>query len=110
MPEKKGQKKSGGKNQGMFYSFENGLETLVERLEEVLGASVSLGIGVDHVEKKEHGYHVLLSNGEVYKADAVVMARPHDTMSKLISQCDVFDELQDVPATSVANVGMAFDG
>src|SRR5699024_10199730 len=109
MPEKKVQKKSGGKKQGMFYSFENGLETLVERLEEVLGDSVSLGIGVDHVEKKEHGYHVLLSNGEVYKADAVVMATPHDTMPKLFSQFDVFDEFQDIPATSVANVAMAFD-
>lgn len=109
MPEKKVQKKSDGKKQGMFYSFENGLETLIERLEEVLGDSVSLGVGVDHVEKKEHGYHVLLSNGEVYKADAVVMATPHDTMPKLFSQFDVFDEFQDIPATSVANVAMAFD-
>src|SRR5699024_6336317 len=86
MPEKKKQKKSSGKKQGMFFSFKNGLETLVERLEEVLGDTVSLGVGVDHVEKKEHGYHVLLSNGDVYKADAVVMATPHYTLPKIFSQ------------------------
>ncbi|GGJ92101.1 protoporphyrinogen oxidase [Lentibacillus kapialis] len=109
MPDKKSQGKSTGKKQGMFYSFENGMETLVESLEETLGDIVSLGAGIDHVEKKEHGYHVLLSNGEVYKADAVVMATPHDTLPKLFSQYDIFDELRDIPATSVANVTMAFD-
>ncbi|HLS07776.1 protoporphyrinogen oxidase [Lentibacillus sp.] len=109
MPEKKKQKKSSGKKQGMFFSFKNGLETLVERLEEVLGDTVSLGVGVDHVEKKEHGYHVLLSNGDVYKADAVVMATPHYTLPKIFSQYDLFNEFRDIPATSVANVAMAFD-
>ncbi|SFA81769.1 oxygen-dependent protoporphyrinogen oxidase [Lentibacillus halodurans] len=109
MPEKSNLKKSDGKKQGMFFSFENGLETLVERLEEVLGDMVSLNVGVDHVEKKDHGYHVLLSNGEVYKADAVVMATPHDTLPKMFSQFDVFDAFHDIPSTSVANVAMAFD-
>ncbi|WP_010529885.1 protoporphyrinogen oxidase [Lentibacillus jeotgali] len=109
MPDKKKQKKSGGKKQGMFYSFENGLETLVERLEEVLGDMISLNTGVDHVEKKEHGYNVLLSNGEVYKADTVILATPHYTLPKTFSQFDAFDEFRDIPATSVANVAMAFD-
>ncbi|TFJ93544.1 protoporphyrinogen oxidase [Lentibacillus salicampi] len=109
MPEKKKPKKSSGKKRGMFYSFANGLETLVERLEDVLGDNVSLGVGVDHVEKKDHGYHVLLSNGDVYRADAVVMATPHDTLPKIFSQYELFDDFRDIPATSVANVAMAFD-
>ncbi|MFD1361002.1 protoporphyrinogen oxidase [Lentibacillus salinarum] len=110
MPEKtKPQKKSDGKQQGAFFSFANGLETLVERLGEVLGDTVSLGVGVDHVEKKDQGYHVLLSNGDVYKADAVIMATPHDTLPKIFSQFSLFDAFRDIPATSVANVAMAFD-
>ncbi|ALX48686.1 protoporphyrinogen oxidase [Lentibacillus amyloliquefaciens] len=108
-PKQPKQKKSGGKKEGIFYSFENGLETWVERLESVLGDSVSLGVGVDHVEKKAHGYHVLLSNGEVYKPDAVIMATPHNTLPNIFSQFNVFDEFKDIPATSVANVAMAFD-
>src|SRR5690606_33930880 len=61
-----------GKNKkktGMFFSFEDGLETLIHRLEEEIHPeSISTQTAVDHIEKKEEGYHVLLSNGEVLKA------------------------------------------
>lgn len=103
------QKKNGAKKQGVFFSFENGLETLVEKLESVLGDSVTLGAAIDHIEQKEHGYHALLSNGDVYKADTVVMTTPHDTLPKIFSQYSLFDAFRNVPATSVANVAMAFD-
>lgn len=109
MPKPPKQKKPGAKKQGIFYSFENGLETLVEKLESVLGDIVSLGTGVDHIEKKEQGYHVLLNDGDVYKADSVVMTTPHNTVPKIFSQYSVFDDFNDIPATSVANVAMAFD-
>ncbi|WP_164669554.1 protoporphyrinogen oxidase [Virgibacillus doumboii] len=107
MPKKKN---STGKKPGMFFSFENGLESMVDKLEDVLGDEVvSLNTGVDHIEKKDHGYHLLLSNGEVSKADAIVMATPHYTLPKMFSQYDVLKELQAIPATSVANVALAFD-
>ncbi|MFD1037684.1 protoporphyrinogen oxidase [Virgibacillus byunsanensis] len=103
-------KKSTGKKPGMFYSLTNGLESIVEQIENQLDEGiVSLNTAVDHIEKKEHGYHLLLSNGEAYKADAVIMATPHYTLSKMFSQYDFFDTFKDVPATSVANVAMAFD-
>ncbi len=110
-PEQPKQKirKNERKKQGMFFSFKNGLETLVEQLEETLGDIVERNAGVDHIEKKEHGYHALLSNGDVYKADAVVMATPHYTLPKVFSQYDMFEQFQDIPSTSVANVALAFD-
>ncbi|MGY0692840.1 protoporphyrinogen oxidase [Virgibacillus sp. FSP13] len=97
------------KKQGMFLSFDGGFETLIEKLQSQLGDIVSLNTAVDHIEKKDHGYHVLLSNGEVCKADAVVMATPHYTVPKMFSQYDFFKIFNDIPATSVANVALAFD-
>ncbi|GAB3060429.1 protoporphyrinogen oxidase [Virgibacillus ainsalahensis] len=103
--------KSKDKNpSGAFFSFEGGLETIVDRLGGALEeGTVTLSAAVDHVEKKEHGYHLLLSNGEVYKADAVIMAAPHFTVPKMFSQYDFFKTFHEIPATSTANVVLAFD-
>ncbi|WP_100011421.1 protoporphyrinogen oxidase [Lentibacillus sediminis] len=99
-----------GQSTGAFFSFKGGLGTLINRLEEALEpGTIMLDTAVDHVEKKEHGYHVLFSNGEVYRADAVVMATPHFTLPKIFSQYDFFKAFQRVPATSTANVVLAFD-
>ncbi|MBP1968997.1 oxygen-dependent protoporphyrinogen oxidase [Virgibacillus natechei] len=102
--------KSKGKNPGVFFSFENGLETLIDEVHNQLDeGTTKLNTAVDHVEKKEHGYHLLLSSGEVYKADAVIMAVPHFTLPKMFSQYDFFKSFKDIPATSTANVVLAFD-
>ncbi|MFB4167109.1 protoporphyrinogen oxidase [Virgibacillus sp. JSM 102003] len=103
-------KNSTGKKPGMFFSFINGFESMISTLENTLDDGVvSKNTVVDHVEKKDHGYHLLLSSGEVYKADAIVMATPHYTLPKMFSQYDLFNEFHDIPATSVANVALAFD-
>lgn len=95
---------------GAFYSFPDGLETLVRGIEQKLDPdTVALNVTVDHIEKKDHGYHLLLSNREVYKADAVIMATPHEALPKTFSQYYFFHEFDNVPSTSVANVAMAFD-
>lgn len=99
-----------GRSTGAFFSFEGGLSTLIDRLEDALEpGTIMPGTAVDHVEKKEYGYHVLLSNGEVYGADAVMMTTPHFTLPKVFSQYDFFKAFQRVPATSTANVVLAFD-
>jgi protoporphyrinogen/coproporphyrinogen III oxidase len=102
--------KSTGKKPGMFFSFADGLEILVDKVVEKLeDGTVKLGTAVDHIEKKEQGYHLLLSNGEVCKADAVIMAAPHHALPKMFSQYDFFKKFNEMPATSVANVALAFD-
>ncbi|WP_087973339.1 protoporphyrinogen oxidase [Oceanobacillus rekensis] len=102
--------KADKKAEGAFMSLEKGLETLVKRLVEKLESNtITINTAVDHIEKKEHGYHLLLSNGEVYKADAVIMAAPHTAVPAMLSQYDFLKTLYDIPATSTANVVMSFN-
>lgn len=108
MPKRKTPKNK--KKQGMFFSLKGGLETLIDALETQLKpGTIQLQTAVDHIQKKEHGYHVLLSDGTVYKADAVIMATPHQTLPNIFSQYDFFNVFNDMPLNSVANVAMAFD-
>lgn len=100
----------GKKPEGMFFSFRTGMETLVTALAEKLeDGTVRLQTAVDHIERKEHGYHLLLGNGEVLKVDAIIMTAPHTQVPRMVSQYGFFKELEDIPATSTANVVMAFD-
>ncbi|RKQ31294.1 protoporphyrinogen oxidase [Oceanobacillus halophilus] len=106
----KANKKNKSKPVSMFFSFKDGLETLVRRLVEILDDEMlQVNTAVDHIEKKDDGYHVLLGNGEVYKADAVIMATQHDAVPKVFSQYEFFKTLNDIPLTSSANVVLAFD-
>jgi protoporphyrinogen/coproporphyrinogen III oxidase len=98
------------KQKGVFFSFENGLETLIHRLVEVIDKdSISTKTSVDHIEKKEYGYHLLLSNGDVIQTDTVIMATQHNAVPKVFSQFEFFKELYEIPLTSSANVVIAFD-
>ncbi|WP_010093687.1 protoporphyrinogen oxidase [Ornithinibacillus scapharcae] len=102
--------KTTGKAPGAFFSFKNGLETLVDKLVEKLDReSIILEAPVDHIEKKDTTYHVLLGNGEVIKAAAVLATTPHATLPEMFSQYDFLKVFKDVPSSSVANVALAFD-
>lgn len=104
------QSRSTGKRPGQFFSFKYGFESFVKEIERQLKPGmITLNTAVDHIEKKSHGYHLLLSNGEVLKADAVIMASPHRTLPKIFSQYDFFKNLNEMKVTSVANVALAFD-
>ncbi|WP_101843430.1 protoporphyrinogen oxidase [Halobacillus sp. Marseille-P3879] len=94
----------------MFRTFEDGLSSLVEAVEVQLDpSSVHRNKGIDHIEKKDEGYHVLLSDGTVEKADAVIAAVPYFAAQRMLSQYGFMDNLKEMKATSVANVAMAFD-
>lgn len=108
MPKKKGPKEK--KKTGMFLTVRSGLNKLVNETEKRLEeGSVIKGVAVDHIEKKDEGYHLLLSNGEVEKADTVILAVPHRNVQRMLSQYHFLDPLKEVPSTSVANVALAFD-
>ncbi|WP_337970542.1 FAD-dependent oxidoreductase, partial [Virgibacillus salexigens] len=84
---------------GAFFSFKNGLETLIHRLEDKLDLGMlHKGTAGDHIEKKNHGYHLLLSDGNVLQADAVIVSTPHFTVPKIFSQYDFFHVFKGVPA------------
>lgn len=95
---------------GAFFSFEGGLETLVNRLVEKLDSNtIMLNTAVERVEKIESEYHVKLTSGEEIQASAIIVTTPHPTLPKLFNNYDFMDVFSDVPSTSVANVAMAFD-
>jgi len=103
-------KKTPKKSSGMFVSFRDGLETLVHKISDELEPNtVKLNTAVDHIEKKEEIYHILLSSGEVLKSDAIVLATQHDAIPKLFSQYDFFKTFYEIPSTSSANVVLGFD-
>lgn len=107
MPKSKRNKK---KTQGMFISFEDGLETLPRTIVDHLHKTkVNKNCAVDHIEKKDNAYHVLLSNGEVIKASAVIVATEHQAVPRMFSQYDFFKTLYDIPNSSTANIVLAFD-
>lgn len=109
MPKKPKQKKK-EKQQGIFFTLKNGFETLVTAIERKLDNDVvSTSIAVDHVQKKENHYHVLLSDGSVYKADAIIVTTPHESIANMFSQYEELKVVHDIPNSSVANVALAFD-
>ncbi|TCT23686.1 oxygen-dependent protoporphyrinogen oxidase [Melghiribacillus thermohalophilus] len=104
------QKSGSGKKQGMFLTLKSGLETMVEALERQLGpGSVHKETPVDHIEKGADGYHVFLKGGDRLYADSIILAVPHNHAQKIFSQYDFMHMFKEQPATSVANVAMAFD-
>ncbi len=96
--------------QGQFFSFTNGLQTLVDELEAQLDTiEIIRDNRVNHIEKKEEGYHLLLDSGNVLAADFVLVAVPHTQVPGMLSKHQPLKELFDIPATSTANVVLAFD-
>jgi protoporphyrinogen/coproporphyrinogen III oxidase len=93
---------------GMFISLKKGLGEIVKQLEIQLGDIVSKGTAVTKVERKGESYYVTLANGVVEEATTVVIASDHFNAQKMLSQYAFMDSFKDMPATSVANVAMAF--
>ncbi|QHE51364.1 protoporphyrinogen oxidase [Pontibacillus sp. HMF3514] len=112
----KGLRKSRGKQPknkkkpSVFKTLETGLGSLVDAVVEQLDeGTIEQGTSVDHIERKEDGYHLMLGTGEVAQADSIVLTTPHYACQRMLTQYDFMEPLRDMPATSVANVAMAFD-
>ncbi|KOS71635.1 protoporphyrinogen oxidase [Lysinibacillus contaminans] len=114
-----GMKKSGAnflsnepiaKDKGIFQSFANGLETLVEKLEEsLLPGTVLKGVKVEEIEHgKDNTVQIILNNFTQIKADAVVVATPFNVAQKIFSKHNLLTELKTMKAATIATVTMAF--
>lgn len=106
-PKKKQQKTVS--NKGMFLAFKNGLQSFAQAISSKLEPNtILLGTRIERVIKKEEGYELLDSTGNTLRADSVVMAIPHYTVSSILSDYSFTDCFRDVPSTSVATVTLAF--
>ena len=70
------------------FSFQNGVQTLTDKLAEKLGASVCLNAQVKKVEKSADGkWSVMIDSGEEI-FDALVISTPAEAAAKLIENFD----------------------
>jgi len=109
MPELNANHKKKKQQEGAFYSLKSGLGTLISGLEKELSSVIQIQEPVDHIQKKEYGYNILLGSGEVCQAACVIMATEHEAVPKIFSQYDFFKVLNEIPSTSTANIALAFD-
>lgn len=100
------------KKEGVFHTFRNGLETLVDAVEKQLEpGTVLTGNRVESIEKVENetGKTVIqLSDGHLIEADSVILTTGHKMASKLFEPHHLLQGLNDIHTTSVATVALAF--
>lgn len=105
------QNRLNSKTQGKFLTLTGGLQTLVDAVEErIAPSSIIKGTKVEGIDHKGDGsYNLVLSNGENFQADSVVVALPHIALTELFPNTPYFQDIKEMQATSVATVAMAFD-
>ncbi|WP_027409017.1 protoporphyrinogen oxidase [Anoxybacteroides tepidamans] len=94
---------------GIFQTLTTGLQSLVDEVEKRLEpGSVLKGIRVDKIERHHTNYRLILSSGDVWEADSIVIATPHQTVPGMLPDYSFFEPFKAIPSTSVATVALAF--
>jgi protoporphyrinogen/coproporphyrinogen III oxidase len=98
------------KETGMFLTLTTGLQSLADRIEELLEPqSVFKGYKVENIVKREKDkYFLELNNGKTLYADSIVVCVGHQVAQSMFSRYEFLNVFKEMPATSVANVAMAF--
>ena len=97
------------KKEGVFHTFRNGLETLVEAIEEKLDPRFSHERrSVDAIKRVGDKNILELNDGQIIEADAVIMTTGHEMASNLFAPHGFLQDLGGIPTTSVATVALAF--
>jgi protoporphyrinogen/coproporphyrinogen III oxidase len=89
---------------------QGGIQRLTDRLQELLGLSVKLGVTVSKLESVHKGYRVLSSAG-MFDVDAVILATPAFVSADLleVSRPDLALELRAIPYANVRVFGLTFN-
>lgn len=99
-----------GKKEGQFFSFKNGLTTLVKALESKIDSRiVRLGTSVKEIKQLDDTYVIQCHNKESIKADAVIVTTPHHTLPAMFPSYNFFQPMKKIRSNSVANVALAYD-
>ncbi|MEK5040675.1 protoporphyrinogen oxidase [Sporosarcina sp. FSL K6-3457] len=97
------------KKEGVFHTFRNGLETLVEAIEQRLEpGSVMKGVRTEAIESVGDKTIIDLNDGRKVEADAVILTTGHEMASRLFAPHGLLQDLGEIPTTSVATVALAF--
>lgn len=94
---------------GVFQTFSNGIETLVQALEKELDKCTILkGIKVEKLTQKDNQVELQLNNEASVIADSVIFALPHAKLMPIFEPLGLLKGLKDMPSTSIATVSIAF--
>ncbi|WP_372629979.1 protoporphyrinogen oxidase [Cohnella sp.] len=93
----------------LFLTFDRGLSTLVERLEQALPTVRKLtGAGIATIGKEADGYRLQLEDGTALQADGLIMATPAMETARLLSDVAEAQWLNRIAYASVANMALAY--
>lgn len=94
-----------------FISFKNGLSGLINRIEEKLigVAEIFKNLKTTSINKIQEGYEVVFANGEMLRADVVVMALPNSAVKTLIKDEELDFYLQKFTNASAITMYLGFD-
>jgi protoporphyrinogen/coproporphyrinogen III oxidase len=93
----------------MFLTVTTGLQSFADAIEAKLQPHTVLkGYRIESLKKYGSNYDLELNNGEKITADSVIVAVPHLTAASIFSNYEFFSVFKEMPATSVANVALAF--
>lgn len=105
--------KPGEKPRTFFTSFTGGMAELTEGMADAIGReNITLGAGVSAIERMgESGWKVMLADGSVREADAVIVATESWAAEPLMRgvDTDIADALAGISTSSSATVSIAFE-
>jgi protoporphyrinogen/coproporphyrinogen III oxidase len=94
-----------------YETFENGLETLISEIEQSLQPGVVMkGVKVDTIEQlKDQSLELHLNNGEIIKANTVIMTTPFNAAKAAFKDSEAMKQLPEMNYATIATVTMAFE-
>jgi len=93
-----------------FISFNNGLSSLIDRLEETLtDVEIIKGITITSINKQENDYSVTLADDMVIEADHVVLALPNEAVQSLLTDETLNRYFEQFNTASAITIYLGFD-
>lgn len=98
------------KKKGAFLSFERGLYSLVEAIENHLEEdAVKKNTTLTRLSKTDRGMMLHFKDGSTEEVDNVIMATPPHVTSRLLQDPVIEKTLGSIPSTTVATISMTFE-
>ncbi|MCK5235969.1 MAG: protoporphyrinogen oxidase [Deltaproteobacteria bacterium] len=107
----KAKPRKGGKPVTMFMTVKGGLGEVVKTLlSKIKDVNILSSTVVSKMENNDDGYELTLDNGNVLKADAVVIATPAYATSEIVKTLDgkLTEKLGTIPYVSTATISIGF--
>ena len=94
-----------------FQSFKNGLSTMVNRIEELLGDTVEImkGVQATYIEKGLEHYKITFDNGTEVEADYIVLSTPESVAKQLLDDSKLNEEFNQFENKSLISIYLGFE-